>query len=201
MIWSKHIDKIRVRDIYDTAGFSANTFYYHFKDKYDCACLLMKVYETRWHPDFTGDLEKYYTEYIENGAFLNRYLTEIPEPLSYREYLQQAIELEYSRTHDAVAFWRKNHHIFKNIFLSYAPNSPFHEHKAAWITWYKNMLTPLLKNDSELLEYLASVLFENHISFWKTCILAEDPALIDVEYFTAIAKKIMFSVIDFEKQL
>lgn len=196
LVKSCSIDDILTKDIYESAGLSANTFYYHFKDKYDCASLLVKIYECRLHKRYTGSVQCFY-EYIASGDFIIGNLPDSdlpPEAYDGLNRLLICLNKEFDKVSYSVPFWRKNAHIWKNILSSEAQNNPMIEHKAAWLSLYKLVFCDANWLSSMEIDYLAEMLLQNHQMFWKTCILTDNFTDADIAAATFICNRISFGI-------
>lgn len=198
LVKNRSIDDILTKDIYEGAGLSANTFYYHFKDKYDCASLLVKIYECRLHKQYRGSAHDFF-HYIASGAFISGNLSggDTPqEAYAGLDNLLLCLNKEFEKISYSVPFWRKNAHIWKNILSSEAQNSPMNEHEEAWLSLYKLVFCDAVWLNSMEINYLAGLLLQNHQIFWKTSILTDNFSSADIDDAAYICNRVSFAIYD-----
>lgn len=158
------LDDIPTKRIYESAGISANSFYYHFRDKYDCASFLFRIILFQSMGGRTSSPERIFedmkaTEQGMTGA-ANAILME-----KWHDYW-----------YDMIVYTRKHARLqFLNIFRSRAANSPYYDLKAVWEHNFQQSQAQAQLKDKKHVDFLKEALF----SFFELFLIH---FFLDLEY-------------------
>lgn len=145
LLREKHLDRIRISEICQMSGFSKETFYYHFADKYDLA---VYMYNQKISKEYNELSEDHLAE-IEAG---NLTLCDLDPETSPECILKQCL------------VWDDDDRcISYNLLYSYEVNSPFYKRAQAAVEGRKKILRDRLIQeglpiDEEFVELAAQML-------------------------------------------
>lgn len=155
------LDSIPTKRIYESVGISANSFYYHFRDKYDCASFLFRILLMQAMGGKFSTPDCFFSD-IGDKRLIQK------EMLSIRESAPEDAGLPYSRWmekwsplwYSMALYVRKNARTqFLNIYASREANSPYYEMRASWDRYFEHIQGEIQFKNEKHREFLKEALF------------------------------------------
>lgn len=139
------LDDIPTKQIYENAGLSANSFYYHFQDKYHCASFLFRIILFQSMGGETSSPMRILED-----------MKQTPD----QEYRTQLAEKWNDHWFDMISYTRKHARAqFLNILKSRAVGSPYYELKAVWEHNFQQTMAPSLPHKERHSGFLSEAMF------------------------------------------
>ena len=159
------LDAIATKTIYERVGISAHSFYYHFKDKFDCTCYLFRVILFRAmggrfsNPD---DLLRDIADEQPMNREMEKLRRDAPsdDVPAYHLWIKKYNDMWYS-----MATYVRNHarNPFIHLYLSREANSPYEELQAAWNRYFEHIGQSAQIRSAKQRDFMKEALF----SFWE----------------------------------
>lgn len=161
LLESEKLDNISTKAIYETAGVSANSFYYHFRDKYDCASYLFRVILIQAMDGPFRSPDDFFKN-VSNDHLIQLELQQIQSERgggSGSTYIQW-MEKWYGMWYTMAKYVRDNARAqFLNIYDSRSVNSPYFELRAAWDKYFASVQSPIQFQNEKQKNFLKEALF------------------------------------------
>lgn len=161
ILYTEKLDTLSTKTIYENAGVSANSFYYHFRDKYECASYLFRVILMQAMGDTAHSPDSFF-ERIGNRELIEKELQRIRQsnPASDNPAYSHWMEKRYEMWYTMAKYVRDHARVqFMNIYESRSTNSPYFELRSAWDAYFEHIHQHLqFKNDKQR-DFLKEALF------------------------------------------
>lgn len=164
LLENTRLEAIPTKAIYETMSISANSFYYHFRDKYDCASYVFRIilYQSMGRSFSSPD---HIFEDITDMASIYQELKTLKQqfPSAQAPY-SSWMEKWNPQWYSMASYIRENARMpFINIYNCRETNSPYYELRSAWDQYFSHIQTGMVFPDDKRRDFFKEALF----SVWE----------------------------------
>lgn len=162
------LEAVPTKAIYESVGIAPNSFYYHFRDKYDCASYVFRIILFQSMGGNFSSPERIFEDISDMVAIYREFEAIRKESVSADTSMEAPYSLWVEKWKEGwfsmAMYVRKHARVpFMNIYNCREANSPYYELREAWDKYFSYIQAGLRFMDDKRRDFFKEALF----SFWE----------------------------------